>query len=89
MLRADHVGPPRVEPLKNVAVERGLVVKLSGFIRASILSQINAPSRRFGARLKQWAQQCDRCHGINGDNVDPRAPALAGQRADYLEKGSA
>ncbi len=32
-----------------------------------------------------WAQRCDRCHGINGNSIDPRLPALAAQRADYLE----
>jgi cytochrome c553 len=32
------------------------------------------------------AQRCDRCHGVNGNSTDPRAPALAAQRADYLEQ---
>ena len=32
------------------------------------------------------AQRCDRCHGVNGNSNDPRAPALAAQRADYLEQ---
>jgi len=32
-----------------------------------------------------WAQRCDRCHGINGNSTDPRLPALAAQRLDYLE----
>ncbi len=34
----------------------------------------------------EWAQKCDRCHGVNGNSTDPLSPALAGQRADYLEK---
>jgi cytochrome c553 len=34
----------------------------------------------------EWAQRCDRCHGVNGNSADPRLPALASQRADYLEK---
>jgi cytochrome c553 len=34
----------------------------------------------------EWAQRCDRCHGVDGNSTDPRLPALAGQRADYLEK---
>jgi cytochrome c553 len=33
----------------------------------------------------QWALRCDRCHGINGNSTDPRLPALAAQRADYLQ----
>jgi cytochrome c553 len=34
----------------------------------------------------EWAQRCDRCHGVNGNSTDPRLPALAAQRMDYLEK---
>ncbi len=34
----------------------------------------------------EWAQRCDRCHGVNGNSTDPRSPALAAQRVDYLEK---
>ena len=36
--------------------------------------------------LEQWVQRCDRCHGIDGNSIDPRAPALAAQRVDYLHK---
>jgi cytochrome c553 len=32
-----------------------------------------------------WLQRCDRCHGINGNSTDPRLPALAAQRVEYLE----
>ena len=34
----------------------------------------------------EWVQRCDRCHGVNGNSTDPRLPALAAQRVDYLEK---
>jgi cytochrome c553 len=34
----------------------------------------------------EWAQRCDRCHGVNGNSTDPSLPALAAQRVDYLEK---
>lgn len=34
----------------------------------------------------EWVQRCDRCHGVDGNSSDPRIPALAGQRAEYLEK---
>ena len=34
----------------------------------------------------EWVQRCDRCHGVDGNSTDPLMPALAGQRADYLEK---
>ncbi len=33
----------------------------------------------------EWAQKCDRCHGLNGNSNDPRIPALAGQRVEYLQ----
>jgi cytochrome c553 len=32
-----------------------------------------------------WVQRCDRCHGIRGNSTDPRHPAIAAQRKDYLE----
>lgn len=34
----------------------------------------------------EWVQKCDRCHGANGNSVDPFLPALAGQRMEYLVK---
>lgn len=34
----------------------------------------------------EWAQRCDRCHGVDGNSTDPRLPALAAQRGDYLQK---
>ena len=34
----------------------------------------------------EWAERCDRCHGVNGNSQDPRIPALAAQRADWLEQ---
>ncbi len=48
--------------------------------------QPQAPNVRKPLTTAEWAQRCDRCHGINGNSTDPLAPALAGQRADYLEK---
>jgi cytochrome c553 len=33
----------------------------------------------------EWAEKCDRCHGLNGNSTRPDAPALAAQRLDYLE----
>ena len=34
----------------------------------------------------ELAEKCDRCHGLNGNSTDLRSPALAAQRADYLER---
>jgi cytochrome c553 len=36
--------------------------------------------------VAEWAERCDRCHGVNGNSTDPRAPALAAQRTEYLER---
>lgn len=36
--------------------------------------------------VAEWAERCDRCHGVNGNSTDPRAPTLAAQRVDYLER---
>ena len=33
----------------------------------------------------EWAEKCDRCHGVNGNSTRPEVPALAAQRQDYLE----
>jgi len=44
------------------------------------------PNVRKPLTAEEWAQRCDRCHGVNGNSVDPRLPALAAQRLDYLEK---
>ena len=44
------------------------------------------PKVRRPLSVAEWASRCDRCHGVNGNSIDPRLPALAAQRADYLEK---
>jgi cytochrome c553 len=44
------------------------------------------PNVRKPLTAEEWAQRCDRCHGVNGNSSDPRLPALAAQRLDYLEK---
>src|SRR5271165_3427715 len=33
----------------------------------------------------EWAEKCDRCHGVNGNSTRPEVPALAAQRQDYIE----
>jgi cytochrome c553 len=45
-----------------------------------------APKVRKPLSVAEIAERCDRCHGTNGNSTDPRAPALASQRAEYLEK---
>jgi cytochrome c553 len=45
-----------------------------------------APHVRKPLTTEELAQRCDRCHGVNGNSTDPRAPALAAQRPEYLER---
>jgi cytochrome c553 len=48
--------------------------------------QPQAPNVPRPLTAQQWAERCDRCHGVNGNSTDPRIPALAAQRQGYLEK---
>jgi cytochrome c553 len=34
---------------------------------------------------EEIADRCNRCHGVDGNSTDPRTPAIAAQRADYLD----
>jgi cytochrome c553 len=44
----------------------------------------HAPDVRKPLAAAEWAERCDRCHGMNGNSTDPSIPAIAGQREDYL-----
>ncbi len=35
--------------------------------------------------VTEWADRCDRCHGLNGNSIEPMMPAIASQRADWLD----
>ena len=48
--------------------------------------QPQAPKVRKPLSTAELAQRCDRCHGVDGNSNDPRLPALAAQRVDYLDK---
>ena len=47
--------------------------------------QPQPPKVRKPLATAELAQRCDRCHGPDGNSADPRMPALAAQRVDYLE----
>ena len=47
--------------------------------------QPQAPKVRKPLSLAELTERCDRCHGINGNSIDPLVPAIAAQRADWLE----
>jgi cytochrome c553 len=65
------------------SLDAGVVQNLAAFYRAQPPQPLNV---RKPLTTVEWAQRCDRCHGVNGNSTDPRSPALAGQRADYLKK---
>jgi cytochrome c553 len=48
--------------------------------------QPQSPKVRRPLSTAELAARCDRCHGVNGNSTDPRLPALAAQRLDYLER---
>ena len=65
------------------SLDDGAINDLAAFYASQ---QPQAPNVRKPLTTAEWAQRCDRCHGVNGNSTDPRSPALAGQRLDYLSK---
>jgi cytochrome c553 len=65
------------------SLDDGIIKDLAAFYAAQ---QPQPPNVHKPLTTAEWAQRCDRCHGVNGNSADPRAPALAGQRVDYLKK---
>ena len=84
-LRAYKDGSRSDETMKGpaAALDDNAIKNLSAFY-ASLQPQ--QPNVRKPLTTEEWTQRCDRCHGLNGNSTDPRAPALAAQRLDYLEK---
>ena len=48
--------------------------------------QPQRPNVRRPLTTAEWAERCDRCHGVDGNSTDPRIPMLAAQREDYLRQ---
>jgi len=84
-LDAYKQGTRKDETMKGVvaALDGTAVKNLAAFF---VSNEPKQPDVRKPLTTEEWSQKCDRCHGINGNSVDPRLPALASQRADYLEK---
>jgi cytochrome c553 len=84
-LDAYKQGTRKDETMKGLvaALDDATVKNLATFFASQEPKQ---PDVRKPLSAEEWAQRCDRCHGVNGNSVDPRLPALAAQRADYLEK---
>jgi cytochrome c553 len=78
-------GSRKDESMKGVAAKLGeATMKNLAAHYAALTPQ--APKVRKPLSLAEITERCDRCHGLNGNSVDPRTPMLAAQRADYLEK---
>jgi cytochrome c553 len=83
---AGYKGDARSNPTMkalSAALDDTAIKDLAAFYAAQ---QPQAPNVRKPLTAPQWAERCDRCHGVNGNSTDPRIPALAAQRQEYLEK---
>jgi len=74
---------------RNDETMKGMVGALDDAARKDVAAfyaaqQPAAPNVRKPLSASEWADRCNRCHGINGNSSDPHIPALAGQREDYL-----
>jgi cytochrome c553 len=55
-------------------------------LAAYYADQMPQPPRvRKPMTTEELADRCNRCHGVDGNSMDPRTPSIAAQRADYLE----
>ena len=84
-LQAYKQGSRADETMKGIAasLDDNAVKNIAAFYASQEPKQ---PNVRKPLSAEEWAQRCDRCHGVNGNSTDPRLPALAAQRQDYLEK---
>jgi cytochrome c553 len=83
-MRAYKDGSRDDETMKALAtpVDDDTIQNLAAFYASQ---EPQPPNVRKPLTTDEWAQRCDRCHGSNGNSTDPRLPALAGQRVEYLE----
>jgi len=84
-LKSYKDGSRKDEAMKAPAasVDQGAMKDLAAYYANQTPQQ---PKVRKPLTTAELAQRCDRCHGVNGNSTDPRAPALAAQRASYLER---
>ena len=75
--RDDDTMTPRAKKLDDVAM-----MSLSAYYAGLDPKPVSIPRP---LSPDEWAEKCDRCHGLNGNSTRPEVPALAAQRLDYLE----
>jgi len=85
-LRAYKDGSRKDETMKGLAAALNdrAIRDLAAYYAAQ---QPQPPKVEKPLTTAEWVQRCDRCHGVNGNSTDPRTPALAAQRVEYLVKG--
>jgi cytochrome c553 len=84
-LRAYKDGARKDETMKSLAA--ALDDKAMRDLAAYYAAQPpQAPNVRRPFSLAEWSERCDRCHGANGNSIEPLVPRLAAQRADWLEQ---
>jgi cytochrome c553 len=78
-------GSRKDESMKEPAakLDERVIKDIAAFYAAQQPQAVNV---RRPLTLAQWTERCDRCHGANGNSTDPLMPALAAQRADWLEQ---
>ena len=78
-------GTRKNETMKGMAaaIDEGTIKNIGAFYAGQ---QPQAPKVRKLLSLAEMSERCDRCHGINGNSIDPMVPAIAAQRADWLEQ---
>jgi cytochrome c553 len=84
-LRAYKDGTRSNETMKGLAtpLDDSAIKNLAAYYATL---QPQAPNVRRPLTTQEWTERCERCHGLNGNSTNPRFPALAGQRVDYLIK---
>lgn len=75
--RDDDTMTPRAKKLDDAAM-----TTLSAYYAGLDPKPVNIPRP---LSPDEWAEKCDRCHGLNGNSTRPDVPALAAQRQEYLE----
>jgi cytochrome c553 len=75
-------GDPTMKAL-SAALDDTVIKNLAAFYAGLQPQPPNLPRQLTAG---QWAERCDRCHGVNGNSSDPRIPELAAQPQGYLEK---
>jgi cytochrome c553 len=84
-LRAYKDGTRNNETMKGLAtpLDDAAIKNLAAYYA---VQKPEAPKVRKPLTTQEWTERCERCHGLNGNSTNPRLPALAGQRTDYLVK---